>query len=84
MGILGKILAGKLAMNAMDRARGSNDPAQTGQYIPANSPASTGLAGTGNAILNRAGQFYRENPRKVHALGLVAAAMLLTRMGRGR
>jgi hypothetical protein len=84
MGILGKILAGKVAMNAMNRARSADAAAQSGQYIPASSTAPTGLAGTGNAMLNRAGQFYRENPRKVQALGLVAAAMLLTRMGRGR
>ena len=36
----------------------------------------------GNAVLNRANEFYRANPKKVQALGLLAAAALLTRMKR--
>lgn len=36
----------------------------------------------GNLILNRAGQIYRDNPKKVQAIGLLAAAALLTRMKR--
>jgi hypothetical protein len=36
----------------------------------------------GNAILNRANEIYRANPKKVQAIGLLAAAALLTRMKR--
>jgi hypothetical protein len=74
MGILGRIL---------NRPR-SDTVAENGQYIPASAPQTPAAAGRGSAILDRAGRFYRENPRKVQALGLVAAAMLLTRMGQRR
>ena len=59
-----------------------------GQYIPASDSA---LARTGNAMrdsgtamLNRAGEIYKANPRKIQALGLLAGAILLSRMKRGR
>jgi hypothetical protein len=53
-------------------------PSATGESLP------TAARRQGTAILNRAGQIYRDNPKKVQALGLVAAAVLLTRMKRGR
>jgi hypothetical protein len=84
MGILGKLLAGKVVMSAAERARANRAARRTGQFIPANQTESTGLAATANSVLDRAGQFYRENPKKVHALGLIAAAVLLTRMSKGR
>jgi hypothetical protein len=84
MGILGKIVAGKLLMSAAERARNRREAPGTGQYIPASQADTTALDRTGNSILDRAGRFYRENPRKVQVLGLVAAAMLLARVKRGR
>jgi ElaB/YqjD/DUF883 family membrane-anchored ribosome-binding protein len=62
----------------------------TGEYVPS-SQADTALTRTGDAImnragpmLNRAGEFYRQNPKKVQAVGLVAAAALLASLSRGR
>ena len=62
----------------------------SGQYIPA-SESGTALSRTGNAMmesgtamLNRAGEIYRANPRKFQALGVLAGAVLLARMKRGR
>jgi hypothetical protein len=85
MGILDRIFGGHAATNEMERVR-STRPDTEGQYIPANQPesTSTSLARHGSAILDRAGRFYKENPRKVQAAGLVAAAMLLTSLGRRR
>jgi uncharacterized membrane protein len=73
MGLLGNIL---------NRRQESADtqvvPAATGESLPST------LRQQGNAMLNRATQFYRENPKKVQAVGLVAAALLLNSMRRGR
>jgi hypothetical protein len=62
----------------------------TGEYLPS-SQADTALTRTGDAIMNRggailnqAGEFYRKNPKKVQAIGLVAAAALLTSLSRAR
>lgn len=55
-----------------------NVPATTGASLP------TTMRSQGNAILSRANDFYRENPRTVQALGAVAAAVLLNRVRRGR
>jgi hypothetical protein len=68
--------------NILGRKKASTDtlpaPSATGE-----SPSSAARR-QGNAILGRANQIYRENPKKVQALGLLAAAVLLTRMKRGR
>jgi hypothetical protein len=81
MGILGKLFAGKMAMKALDRMKESQGSAQ---YIPAGQARSTSLARSGTAILESAGRFYKENPRKVQALGAVAAAILLTSLKKRR
>jgi hypothetical protein len=81
MGILGKLFAGKMAMKALERMK---DTQATAQYIPAGQAGGTSLARSGTALLDRAGQFYRENPRKVQALGAVAAAILLTSLKKRR
>jgi hypothetical protein len=81
MGILGKIFAGKMAMKALDRVKASGGASQ---YIPASPAGSTSLARTGSAMLDRAGAFYKANPRKVQALGAVAAAILLTSLKKRR
>jgi hypothetical protein len=89
MGILGKILAGKMVMSAVDRARSQryptgDAPAGEGQYLPADPSARTGLAEYGSSLLNSAGQYYKQNPRKVQMLGLLAGAALLASMSKGR
>jgi hypothetical protein len=80
MGILGRILGQR-----------NDTVATTGQYIPADSSQTTALSRTGNAILesgnamlDRAGRYYKENPRKVQLLGLLAAAAVLARVKQGR
>lgn len=80
MGILEKLFAGKMVMSAAERAREDRAARRAGTYIPATQAESTGIAATANSVLDRAGRFYRENPKKVQALGLIAAAVLLTRM----
>ena len=45
---------------------------------------TSSIANYGSAALNRVGQYYKENPRKVQLLGLIAGAALLARMKRGR
>jgi len=59
-----------------------------GQYIPAGESALTrtgnAIADTGSAMLGRAGDIYRAHPKKIQALGLLAGAILLSRMKRGR
>lgn len=62
----------------------------SGQYIPA-SESGTALSRTGDAMmqngtamLNRAGEIYKAHPRKFQALGVLAGAILLARMKRGR
>jgi hypothetical protein len=58
-----------------------------GQYIPAdNALTRTGNAITdaGSAMLGRASDIYKAHPKKIQALGLLAGAILLSRMKRGR
>jgi hypothetical protein len=59
-----------------------------GQYIPANDNAlartGNAIADTGSAMLGRAGELYKAHPKKIQALGLLAGAILLSRMKRGR
>jgi hypothetical protein len=62
--------------------------AANGQYIPASDGALTrtgnAIADTGSALLGRAGEIYKAHPKKIQALGLLAGAILLSRMKRGR
>ena len=62
--------------------------AANGQYIPAsdNALARTGnaIVDSGSAMLGRAGDLYKAHPKKIQALGLLAGAILLSRMKRGR
>ncbi len=82
-------------MGILNSIFGRRQGAEGGQYIPANETALTrtgnalrdsgnAMLDSGSAMLNRAGRFYKENPRKVQALGLLAGAILLSRMKRGR
>ena len=83
MGLLGKIFAVTAASKAFRGAR--NENAAQSEYIPATAPdASTGLAGRANAVLGRAGQIYKDNPKLVGGIALLGAAALLAGMKRGR
>lgn len=60
----------------------------TGEYIPGeNLPATSsasGWKGQANAVLDRATQVYKQNPKLVGGLGLLALAGLLVSVKRGR
>jgi hypothetical protein len=57
----------------------------TGYNVPATTTSyASSLRDGANAVLNRGAEFYRQNPRKVQAIGLLAAAALLTRMSSRR
>jgi hypothetical protein len=68
MGILSSILG--------NRSATTTTTTPSGDYLPANR--------TGYAMLDRATEFYRQNPKKVQMVGLIAAAALLSRMGSRR
>ncbi len=67
-------------------------PAKTqtagGQYDASNDSAlartGSAIRESGTAMLNRASEIYKANPRKIQALGVLAGAILLARMKRGR
>ncbi|HET7400322.1 MAG TPA: hypothetical protein VFJ62_01030 [Usitatibacter sp.] len=76
--------------NMVSRVLGKGQvPATTtaeGQYIPATpSQGATGAFGTqANAVLQRATDVYRRNPKLVGGIGLVALAALLVKVKQGR
>jgi hypothetical protein len=81
MGLLGKIFAVTAASKALRNAR-ANSAAQS-EYIPANSTdVSTGLGARTNAVLGRAGEIYKQNPKLVGGIALLGAAALLASMKR--
>lgn len=57
-----------------------------GQYIPASDTALTrtgnAMRDSGTAMLNRGVDIYKAHPKKIQALGLLAGAILLSRMKR--
>jgi hypothetical protein len=83
MGLLGKIFAVTAASKAFRSARA--DRAPQSEYIPAGSNAvSPGFGSTANAVLDRAGQIYKQNPKLVGGIALLGAAALLASIKRGR
>jgi hypothetical protein len=57
----------------------------TGEYLPAQSQgALSGWKGQAGAIADRAAQVYKQNPKLVGGIGLLALAGLLVRMKQGR
>jgi hypothetical protein len=60
-----------------------SDTLGTADTLPA-SPASFGgrIAASGNAALNKAASIYRENPKVVGGLALLASALVLNRLKR--
>ena len=92
MGMIGKILAARLGMKMMDRALHKQEQqyAQaeptTGEYIPANQVLTTGSrikAGAG-AVVDRAAQVYKQNPKLIGGLGLLALAAMLVKVKQGQ
>jgi hypothetical protein len=80
MGMIGRIVGGALAAKLLHRAIASKqDTTQGGQYLPANQadtpPAQSGWRG--NGMVEKAGRFYRENPKLVHSIGSAALAIAL-------
>jgi hypothetical protein len=90
MGLIGKVIGGALGAKLLKRMDNAyRDPPTSGQYIPANQvdPARTQptpMAGGVNGIVERAGRFYRENPKLVHTLGSAAVAIALARLAQRR
>lgn len=89
MGLLGKIIAAKATsgmVQKMNERRRMNERAAESEYIPAgrDMPASTGgaLQRNAGAVVDRAGRFYRENPKMVASLGVAAALMALSALKR--
>jgi hypothetical protein len=58
----------------------------TGEYLPASQSqgALTGWKGQAGAVLDRASQVYKQNPKLIGGIGLLALAGVLVRMKQGR
>ena len=75
-------------MGILDKFFPTRTPTTTagGQYIPASDTALTrtgnAMRDSGTAMLNRGVDIYKANPKKIQALGLLAGAILLSRMKR--
>ena len=73
-------------MNLFNRNRVANTPAAPDTTLGANDvlPADGSVAGQlragSNAVLNRATSIYKNNPKAVGGLALLASALLLNRM----
>ena len=50
----------------------------------AGTDVATRTTAMGNSLLNKATQVYRNNPKTVGGIALIASALLLTRMKSGR
>ncbi|HUP98762.1 MAG TPA: hypothetical protein VM073_12500 [Usitatibacter sp.] len=87
MGILSKLITGKVAATAINRHLAKREAARmAGEYIPASMPAAAANARTyGGALADRAGQVYKQNPKLVTTIAsgalLVAAAAFAKRKG---
>ena len=59
-----------------------------GSYYPTTDSAvtrtGTAIRDSGSAMLNRGAEIYKAHPKKIQALGVLAGAILLARMKRGR
>lgn len=57
----------------------------TGEYLPTSQEAApSGWRGQANAVVDRATQVYKQNPKLIGGLALVGLAGLLVRMKQGR
>ena len=90
MGILGKLITGKVAATALNRHLAKREARRAaGEFIPAASAtastAATRAKTYGGALVDRAGQVYRQNPKLVTTIAsgalLVAAAAFAKKKG---
>lgn len=87
MSLLGKLIAAKATSKVVqkmnERSRAARNQAE---YIPAGAslPATRagGLQSSATAYLDKAGQFYKQNPKMVAGLGIAAALMALSALKR--
>ena len=57
----------------------------TGEYLPAQSQgALSGLRGQAGAVMDRATQVYKQNPKLIGGIALLGLAGMLVRMKQGR
>ena len=89
MGLFSKIVTGKMAAKALDRAMAKRAatraaPAATaaGEYIPAGQVAAGSGLRHGGALVDRATEIYRRNPKLVAGIATIAAAAVLAGMKR--
>jgi hypothetical protein len=68
----------------LEKMQGRPQESADTQYVPATTGESLPdtVRRQGTAMFDRAMQYYRENPKKVQALGAVAAAALLVGLKR--
>ncbi len=69
------------------KSRAGTPVPTTGEYIAANDAPSTsasGWKGQANAVLDRATQIYKQNPKLIAGLGLLALASLWVGVKKGR
>lgn len=86
MGLLAKILTGKLAAKAIDRAIDKRAARKArvvpqGEYIPAAQAQAheAMVQDRARVALDGAGRFYRQNSKMVNTVGAAALALVLAR-----
>jgi hypothetical protein len=87
MGMIGKVVGGALAGKILQKALAKRSTTQTtGQYVPRRSLDT--VRGTvvqrGTSVLDKAGNFYRENPKLVHSVGSAILAVALASYAKSR
>ena len=77
---------GRIFNRRDDPAPASSDESTLGggDTLPATPGTWNSIAARGNAAIDKAAGIYNRNPKLVGGLALVAGALLLTRMKRGR
>jgi hypothetical protein len=86
MGLLGKMIGGAIGAKLLKKLGSAGRAPAGGQYIPANeldTVRTPVVRGTGGMV-DRAGRFYKENPKLVHTLGSAALAIALARLAQRR
>jgi hypothetical protein len=77
---------GNMVSRVLGKGRAPATTTAQGQYIPASQSQGTmdALGTQANAVLQRATDVYRRNPKLVGGIGLVALAALLVKVKQGR
>ena len=83
MGLLAKILTGKVATGVVNRAIAKREARRAApEYIPAGQVAAHQRAAGGHALVDRATEIYRKNPKLIAGIATLAAAAVLAGMKR--